>query len=45
MSPKYNKLLLFGGTGSLGNALHHLWKDKVSTFVVFGRDESIDIFL
>jgi len=33
-------VLLFGGTGSLGHAIHQQWASKVTHFVVFGRDES-----
>lgn len=35
----YDRVLLFGGTGSLGNAIVKQWKDKVNSFAVYSRDE------
>jgi len=36
----FKSVFLFGGTGSLGHAVHTRWASKVDRFIVFGRDES-----
>lgn len=38
--PRYKTVFIFGGTGSLGHAIHKAWHDRVNQFVVFSRDES-----
>lgn len=40
MTAWYERVLVFGGTGSLGQTILREWSDRVSTFIVFGRDES-----
>jgi len=36
----YDRVLIFGATGSLGHAVHRLWQHRVKTFIVFSRDEN-----
>lgn len=37
---KYSRLLIFGGTGTLGTALIKEWKDIVGEYIIFSRDEN-----
>jgi len=39
MSNLFEKVLIFGGTGSLGTMIIQLWAKKVGKFIVYSRDE------
>jgi UDP-N-acetylglucosamine 4,6-dehydratase/5-epimerase len=40
MTSTYDRVLVFGGTGSLGQAIVDLWSRKVKRFILFSRDEN-----
>jgi UDP-N-acetylglucosamine 4,6-dehydratase/5-epimerase len=40
MNTIFDRVFIFGGTGSLGQSIIRFWSPKVSQFIVFGRDEN-----